>query len=287
MSTNANIKSHVREAQTTAKTAAISPTMTALARVGYAAKGVVYLVIGILAAQLAIGHGGAATDQRGALHAIYEQPFGKILLAIVAIGLILFAIWSFLQAFLDTERKGHDAKGVISRIGYGITGISYGLLGWGSLQLALGTGTGGKNSTASTQEWTAKLLQQPFGVPLVILIGLVVIGLACFMFYRAYSANFEKHFSYADLRGDVRKWAMVAGRMGHAALGVDFLIVGIFLVVAALSHNPKDAKGLDSALQTLLHQPFGPVLLAIVAIGLACYGVYSFVEARYRRVGKR
>jgi hypothetical protein len=286
MSTNANIKSHVREAQATAETAAISPTMTALARVGYAAKGVVYLVIGILAAQLVIGQGGAATDQRGALHAIYEQPFGKVLLAIVAIGLLLFTVWSFLQAFLDTEHKGRDAKGVVSRIGYAITGVSYGLLGWGALQLVMGTGTGGKSSTASTQTWTAKLLAQPFGVPLVTLIGLIVIGLACFMFYRAYSANFESHFSYAELRGDVRKWAMTAGRLGHAALGVDLLIVGIFLVVAALQHNPKDAKGLDGALQTLLHQPFGPVLLAIVAIGLACYGVYSFVEARYRRVGK-
>ena len=210
-----------------------------------------------------------------------------MLLAIVAVGLLLFTIWSFLQAFLDTEHKGHDTKGIISRIAYGITGVSYGLLGWGSLQLALGTGTGGKNSTAATQEWTAKLLQQPLGVPLVTLIGLVVIGLACFMFYRAYSANFEYHFSYAELRGDIRKWAMTAGRLGHAALGVDLLIVGIFLVVAALAHNPKDAKGLDSALQTLLHQPFGPVLLAVVAIGMACYGVYSFVEARYRRVGKK
>lgn len=281
-----DVKAGVRQAGRTTEQVATGRWMTRFARFGYAVKGIVYLIIGILAAQLAIGNGGSATDQRGALRMIYQEPFGKVLLIVMAVGLFAFALWSFIQAILDVENKGHDAKGIIARVGYAVTGISYGLLGFGAYQLVVGTGNGGKSSGASTQDWTAQLFKQPFGVALVVLIGLVIIGLAGYMFFRAYSANFRHHFTLSSLDPYVRKAAMFAGRFGHAALGVDFLIVGIFLVIAALQQNPQKVKGLDTALQTLLQQPFGPVLLTIVALGFIAYGVFSFVEARYRHIGK-
>jgi hypothetical protein len=260
--------------------------MTGLARLGYAVKGIVYLIIGGLALKLAIGHGGAATDQRGALQTIYEQPFGKFLLIVVGIGLIGFALWSLIQAIFDTEGKGTNAKGIIARIGYAAVGIAYALLAFGAFQLALGTGSVGQHSSTATQDWTARLLKLPFGQGIVVIVGLIVLGVAFYLFNKGYSAKFQNRLALTGVTARWRRWVVDLGRLGYAALAVVFTIVGIFLIVAAFQHNPSKAKGLDTALQELLHQPFGPLLLAIVALGLFCYGIYSLVEARYRRVGK-
>ena len=273
-------------AEFAARGAATSPFMTGLARLGYAVKGIVYLIIGGLALKLAIGHGGAATDQRGALQTIYEQPFGKFLLIVVGIGLIGFALWSLIQAIFDTEGKGTNAKGIIARIGYAAVGIAYALLAFGAFQLALGTGSVGQHSSTATQDWTARLLKLPFGQGIVVIVGLIVLGVAFYLFNKGYSAKFQNRLALTGVTARWRRWVVDLGRLGYAALAVVFTIVGIFLIVAAFQHNPSKAKGLDTALQELLHQPFGPLLLAIVALGLFCYGIYSLVEARYRRVGK-
>lgn len=276
-----------RVANRKARDAASSRWMTILARIGYAAKGVVYLIIGWLAVQLAIGAGGKATDQRGALQIIYQQPFGKFLLALAAIGLLGYAIWSFLQAWFDTEGKGSDMKGIIARLGYAVVGVSYALLAFAAFQLVVGTGTGSatKSTTASTQDVTAQLLNHSWGVALVIILGLIVIGVACYLFVKAFTARFQRRLLLTGLSARLRGGVIFLGRFGYAALGVVFSIIGIFLIVAAVQHNPHEAKGLDAALRTLIQQPFGPFLLGIVALGLLAYGVYSFVEARYRRVG--
>ena len=287
MKSNVHEPTKMQGAQYAARRAATSHWMTMFARFGYAAKGVVYLIIGGLAVELAIGRGGATTDQRGALRTIYEQPFGKFLLIVVAIGLIAFALWSFIQALFDTEGKGKKAKGILARVGYAAIGISYGLLALGAIELVDGSGNGGKSSTSSAQDWTGKILHYPAGVFLVVLIGLIVLGIAGYLLYRAYSANFKKKLALQEMGNQVRKWGVYLGRFGYGAMGVVFCIVGLFLIIAAVKHDPNDAKGLDSALQVLLHQPFGPFLLAIVALGLFAYGVYSFVEARYRRMAGR
>ena len=117
MKTNVRVPNTPHEAEQMARDAAMSKWMTLLARLGYAIKGVVYLLIGGLAAQLALGHGGKATDQRGALQTIVALPFGKLLLVIVTIGLVGFALWCFIQAIFDTEGKGREAKGILSRVG--------------------------------------------------------------------------------------------------------------------------------------------------------------------------
>lgn len=286
MSSNTGIRPGVSDVRNAARSAATGQWMSRLARLGYAIKGVVYLIIGWLAAQLAIGRGGAATDQRGALHTIYDAPLGQFLLIVVAIGLVGFALWCFIQAIYDTEGKGRDAKGIIGRIGYAVTGVAYALLAYGAYQLVAGTGSGGKSSTATAQDWTGLLLKQPLGVALVILVGLVIIGVAFYMFSKAYTARFRQRLNLASANANMRKLAVFLGRFGYAALGVVFSITGIFMIVAAIQNDPHRAEGLDSALKTLLHQPLGPFLLGIVALGLIAYGVYSFVEARYRRVGR-
>jgi hypothetical protein len=287
MRSESTIPNEIRGANRMTSNAATGKWMTGFARVGYAAKGVVYLIIGFLAAKLAIGQGGTATDQRGALHTIYDQPSGKFLLIVVAIGLLAFALWSFIQAIYDTEGKGNKAKGIIARIGYAAAGIAYAALAFGAYQIATRTGSGGKSSSTSTQDATAKLLQLPFGVPLVVIVGLVVLGVAFYLFAQAYNAKFQNTLNLATLSAQVKKALIFLGRLGYGALGVVFTIIGFFMIVAAVQFNPQQAKGLDTALSELLQlRPFGQVLLGIVALGLIAYGVYSFVESRYRRLGR-
>ena len=260
--------------------------MQGLARLGYTAKGVVYIIIGFLAGKLALGQGGQATDQRGALRTIAEQPFGKFLLIVIAIGLLAFGLWSLIQAIYDTEGEGRKAKGIVARIGYAVVGLAYLALAFGAYQLAVGSGNGGNSSTSTTQDVTAKLLALPFGVPLVVIVGLVVLGVALYLYAKAWSANFQRHLALSRLRPQVRRAMINLGRLGYAALGVVFTIIGIFLIVAAVQFNPRQAKGLDSALGELQKLPLGQLLLALVALGLLAYGVYSFVEARYRVLGR-
>lgn len=286
MKTNVHGPTTPHEAGQMVQNAAMNTWTLMLARLGYVMKGVVYLVIGVLAVQLAVGRGGKATDQRGAIQTIADFPFGKVLLVVVIIGLVGFALWCFLQAIFDTEGKGREAKGILARIGYAFVGISYAGLALGAYHVVTNTGTVGKNSTTQTQDWTALLLQLPFGVALLVLVGLGVLGLAGYLFYKAYAATFQRRLTFSGVGARIKRWLVSLGRCGYAALGIVFAIVGLFLIVAAFQHDATKAKGLDAALLEIARQPLGSVLLIIVALGLIAYGLYSFVEARYRRVGR-
>lgn len=274
----------VQEASSQARRAVGSPVGKRLARVGYATKGIVYLLVGVLAIRLAIGSGGGTPGRHTALQAVYTQPFGRALLALIILGLLAFGLWSLAQGFFDTEGKGTNAKGIVERIAYAAVGVSYLALAAGAIRLEMGAGSTGKSSTASTQGVTAGLLAHPYGEALVILVGLIVLGVAVALFGKAWTARFMRHLSLDALAERGRTAILALGRAGYAALGCVFVIIGLFLIDAALSHNPQKARGLGGALTTLLHQPFGPALLVAVALGLFAYGVFSLVEARYRRV---
>jgi len=180
-----------------ARDAATNPWSVRLARCGYATKGVVYLLVGILAARAAFGRGGQTTDNRGAIAALSQQPFGRILVALVALGLFAYALWLFAAATLDPERKGADAKGAATRLGDAALGCSYAALGVVAARLVLQRG-GGKSSDQATRDWTARLLAHPFGATLVALIGVAVLGAAGFFFWQAATARFRDEL---DLRG--------------------------------------------------------------------------------------
>ncbi|HLI05009.1 MAG TPA: DUF1206 domain-containing protein [Ktedonobacteraceae bacterium] len=284
MQTRETIRQGAGEAKAAARGAATSRPVIWLARLGYAVRGLVYLIIGGLAVKLAVGAGGRATDQHGALQAISHEPFGKFLLIIVAIGLVGYALWKLIEALFDPDGAGRGAKGMASRVGNVVVGLAYASLALGAISIITGSGNGGKSSNASAQDWTARLLHQPFGVFLVVIVGLVFLAVACYLFYRAYAADFRKRLNLSSLNPQWRNWAILSGRLGYAALGVVEGIVGIFLIVAAVNKNASQAKGLSGALLVLMHQPFGAFLLALVALGLIAYGLYSFVEARYRRL---
>jgi len=205
-------------------------------------------------------------------------------LGVVAVGLFAYAGWSLVRGVFDPERLGHDAKAVVARAGFAVAGVSYGGLALAAAKFALGSGTAGKSSDASTQDGTARLLDAPFGPPLVIAIGAIMIGIAAVEFARAYSASFLKDLSLGAVRAEVRRWVERVGRMGLTARGVVFALIGIFLIQASLQQDAGQAVGLGGALQKVAEQPFGQILLGVVAVGLCMYGLFSLVQARYGRL---
>lgn len=259
-----------------------SPWIEGLGRFGYAAKGVVYVTIGILAVQAALGRGGGMTDQQGALGRIAEAPFGQALLVLLTIGLLGYAVWRFVQAAEDTEGKGSEPQGLFARAVYAGVGLVYLGLAFAALRLLQGAGGGGGGQQA--QDWTARLMGQPLGQWLVGLAGLAVVGNGLYQLYRAYSAEFRDKLRTDELDANQVDWVTKLGRAGYAARGVAFGLIGLFLVQAALHREPGEARGLAGALVALAEQPFGPSLLGLVAAGLTAYGAYALVEARYRRM---
>jgi hypothetical protein len=172
----------------------------------------------------------------------------------------------------------------VTRAGYGVAAVSYGGLALAAANLAFGWGSAGQGSDASTQDWTARLLSAPAGALLVLVFGVVLLGMAAVEFARAYKASFRKDLSLGGLGSDVQHWIVRAGRMGLAARGVVFALIGVFLIQASRRQDPGEAVGLGGALQKLAEQPYGEVLLGVTAAGLMMYGLFSLGEARYRRL---
>jgi hypothetical protein len=258
-----------------------SPWIARLARVGYVAYGVVYALVGVLAVHAAFGGGGKTASQEGALHRVLLAPLGRVLLALIAIGLLAYAAWRLFQGIRDPEDEGRDAKGIAKRFEHVINGLFHAALAFSAGQLALGSGSGGGGSP---DDWTARLMAQPLGRPLVGIAGVVIVAAGLYQLYKAYKADFRNELKAGEMSTRAKTWAVRSGRLGYAARGVVFGVIGVFLAQAALQTDPDEARGLGGALETLARQPFGPFLLGTVAIGLVVYGVFMFVMARYRRI---
>lgn len=267
-----------RQAESFAEGAIRSPWFEILARSGYAARGVVYALIGMLAIQAASGSGGGTTDTEGAMATIAGQS--TALLWVIAIGLLGYAIWRVLEGIMDPEHKGSDAKGLIQRAAMIGSGIAYGLLAVGSIRLATGNGGGGSGSPT----WTAELMAKPFGQWLVGLVGLGVIVAGFWQFRKGWTKRFMNKMKTAEMEPEERKIALRTGQFGLMSRGVVFTLIGILLIVAAVQQQPGEARGLEGALDALARQPFGPWLLGLIALGLVAFGAYSILQARYRRI---
>ncbi|GAC1313297.1 MAG: DUF1206 domain-containing protein [Chloroflexota bacterium] len=254
-----------------------------LGRAGYAANGLVYVVVGALAVQAAMGSGGDTTDTGGALGYILQAPFGRVLVGLIAIGLAGYALWRFVQAILDSEHKGDTIRGIVQRVGFGIAGATYAGLAISALSMALQRGAQPDQEQA-TQDHTAWLMSQPLGHWLVVLVGLVVIGVGVGQWVVAYRASFEHKLHDGELSPQTRRAITAIGRWGYVARGTAFALIGGFLVIAGLRSQPEEARGLGGALAVLAQQPLGPLLLGMVAIGLIAYGVHMLVAARYRQM---
>lgn len=250
-----------------------------LARVGYAALGIVYLVIGGLALQRALGNGGATTDAQGAFGTILQQPFGRILLGVMAVGLAGYALWRFIQAFSGgVSGLRHETQ---DRVKAGFLGVIHAGLAIAAARMAFGMG-GSQGQGAGQMAGT--FMDQPFGQFLVGAAGVAIVGAGIYRIYSAMKGYFMRYMDTHTMSRAQRDMAERSGKIGITAQGVVLGIVGSFLVQAAMTHDPSQARGLSGALNSLLSQPFGQFLLGIMAIGLIAYAVFMFVEARFHRI---
>lgn len=250
------------------------------ARVGYAAKGVVYALIGVIAIQVPLDLEDAPKDRQGALRVVAQQPLGEVLLLAVAAGLAGYALWRLSQAIFDRDDEGDGLKALGKRAGYLARGVLYGFFAFGAFAVVAGIGS----KSGDESQDTARVLELPLGRWLVFAGGLGFLGAGLYNGYRSLTADFRKHLREYELGPNVRQWAIVVGVVGHAARAVVFGLIGIFLCKAALEYDPDEAKGLDGALRTLADAPYGDAALLAVAAGLIAYAAFCFVQARYREV---
>jgi hypothetical protein len=269
----------VQHAQVGGEKVARSDGFAWLARAGFVARGLIYGIIGVLAVRLAVGAGGKATNQQGALETIARQPFGKVLLILVAIGLGGYALWRLIRALLGHGPEDSDTS--FDRIAALGSGVVYAALCAVAVEILLGSGGG---NSGSAQRTTAGVFGWPAGTWLVGFAGAVLIGIGLYQGYRGLSKDFLEDSKTEQMSARIRRWIEWIGTFGHLARMVVFALVGVFLVKAAVDFNPNKAVGLDGALGKLAHHSYGPFLLGLVAAGLVSFGLYSLSDARYRRI---
>ena len=257
-----------------------------LARAGYTAKGVLYGTVGVLAlgAVYSLFGEGELTGARGALETIASQPFGRILLVLMAIGLAGYVLFRLAQALTDAENKGSDASALMQRAGFFASGLLYALLALYAVQLGGWLGSGGSGGGSTRSEWTATLMSHQAGIVLIGAIGLVFAGVGVYQIYRAAARKFEEKWVGTGAAGRGRSFAVRFSQFGVAARGITLLLIGGIIVDAALGTDPEEAKGLGYALRSLRDEAYGTVILTVVGAGLVCYGLYCFINARYRRI---
>ena len=264
-----------------ANAAAAHTAVARFLRFGYVVRGVLYLLLGVFAVQLALGAHRAAISQTGAIAMIGRQPFGRVLLVLVAIGLAGYALWGTFRAVLDPLHKGHSPRGLATRMGFAMSALAYAGLFAGTLGLLAGTST-----RAAATDWTAGLLARPYGAWLVGLIGLCwIAGAGLGEIVRGWRASFEHDLALEHMSSTEREWALPLGRIGTVARGCVFTITGLLLVAAAMHFRSDADTGLDGSLRELARQPFGQALLLAAALGLLAFGAYSVMCARWMRMG--
>lgn len=263
----------------------VAPWIIGLTRLGYGAKAVVYLSLGILAIQAALNLGGETTGSEGTLTAIANQPFGQALLFLVSVGLLGYVLWRFVQAFLDPEHRSDGWADVVRRLSYLFSGVAYSSLALTALKLALGRSSSSGEQGSTPEIWVARILQQPMGRWMVGTAGACVIGVAFYYFYRAIRAKFRKRLRLHDLSQTTGKNLIRLCQFGIAARGLVFSIIGGYLIKAAIAADANEVRSTEGALEALEHSSnLGQWILIVTSAGLIAYGVYMAAQARYRKI---
>jgi hypothetical protein len=271
----------VNTARRTARRAANNGLLVGLTRMGFIGYGLLHLAIAWLAVQIALGSAGNAGDQSGALRTLAGQPFGRVLLVLIIIGLCAMAVWQLLLGAIGHQDK-HGMSRTFERLASIARAVVYAALAYTSYKTVSGAPT---SSADQQQSATAGIMAKPAGMWLVGLAGLVVIAVGVGLAWYGWKRKFEEKLMIGRMSPNARKLARRLGQFGYVAKGIAFAIVGILLADAAVSHNPAKSRGLDAALHTLVQQPFGVLMLIAVGVGFAAFGVYCFFQARYRKVG--
>ena len=270
MSAVANVKNLTQKA-------ALGSFMEVLTRLGYGVRGLIYVTMGLLAVQVALGKGGALASPQGAIAAIGKQPAGMIFLWVVLVGLIAYAIWGVVRAVYDPLDKGHRPKGLFARFGFLVSAFGYGILALATYGYI--TGVTQTANGSQTQNFIPMIMALPWGRWAVGILGLIVLAGGLYQIYLGFSASFDRQFQTYALTPKEVKLATDVGRFGTSVRGVVFAIVGGLIILAAYQANPGQPVGFDTALATLMAQPYGIWLLGIVAVGLIAFGFYSMLSA--------
>ncbi|HEU5088095.1 MAG TPA: DUF1206 domain-containing protein, partial [Roseiflexaceae bacterium] len=245
----------------------------AFARFGYAAKGVVYMLIGALALGAALGSG-AAGDSSKAIIAVNDKPFGKVMLAVIGVGLVAYVFWRWYSGIANPEDKKPA-----TRLGYIGTGVINFGVALEALRMAFSNG--GANAGNQAPHWTAQAMSKPAGVWLVAAVGAGIAAYGFAQIIRALRSKLDKQLRLGELEASTRVLVRRVSRIGIAARGAVFVVMGFFLAKAALEQDPSEARDLGAALRTVHEQPYGKWLLGGVAVGLFLYGLYNLVRSRY------
>jgi fumarate reductase subunit D len=272
----------VHRGANTLKRAAGSSQLELLERLGYAVRGLLYAVMGVLVLRIALGLGGGqATDLSGSMVYLIGNPFGKLVLIVVIVGLAAYSLWGFIRAIYDPLHRGRDASGYAARLGFVTSALSYLAIVIFALQILSGSGTA---SGDSTQKTIASLLTHPAGGWLTILFGLIAIGVAGGQFLEAKRATFARDLKGTEMSASERNIAVKLGRFGMFARGVTFLVIGWFLIQAGVHNDAGQVQGFGGAFRFILSQPFGHMLVVVIALGFIALGLHSFACARWVRL---
>jgi hypothetical protein len=252
-----------------------------LVRVGYVVRGIIYVLPGVVALQVALGRPGQEISPLAAIELIGHEPFGRILLIGVGVGLAGYAMWGVMRAVLDPLHKGRSWGGLAQRAGYAISAAAY----MGLLAATFRYATGPLSHVGRPHDWTATLLEQPLGAWMVAIIGVCwIIGAGLAQIVSGWRGTFEADLAIERMSGSERRWARGLGRFGTVARGAIFTVIGMLMVAAALHVSPRGSAGMGGALIEILRQPFGRTLLAAAAVGLIAFGAFSAMCARWMRI---
>jgi hypothetical protein len=264
----------------TASRAADSKPLEYVARAGFVGYGIIHLLFAWIAFQVAFQGSGQDSDQSGALQSLAGHSFGKVLLIAIAVGLAGMAIWQAFEAVIG-ESGPQDRTAMAERVVSGFRAVLYVWLAWTAVKVLRGANA---SIADSEQKKSSNLMEATGGRWLVALIGLVVMGIGIGIAWYGYKKKFQKHLKTEEMAPSVRKSTMRLGMAGYMAKGTAYGIAGILFVVAAVNYDPEKARGLDAALKALSGHAYGVWLLALIGLGIACFGVFCFSQAKYRKV---
>ncbi|GIF13194.1 DUF1206 domain-containing protein [Actinoplanes teichomyceticus] len=272
-STTSHVKYH-------ASRAADSKPLEYLARGGFVGYGIIHLLFAWIALQVAFGGSGKESDQSGALQEIARHSYGKTLLVIIAVGLAAMAVW---QAFLAIvgESGEQNRAALAERVLSGVRAALYVYLGWLAVKVVKGANASMGDNYESK---SSGLMQSSGGRWLIGLIGVAVIGAGIGIFLYGLTRKFTEHLNTQQMPAGTRQPIIRLGMAGYMAKGVAYAVAGVLFVVAAVTYDPDKARGLDAALKTLAGHPWGVWLLALIAAGIAAFGVYCLAQAKYRKI---
>jgi hypothetical protein len=277
--TSTRMTGRARRTSARARRASDSPAVRGLARAGLVARGVIYLLIGLVAILVALGRSTQQADQQGALQLLAGKPYGLVALVLLGIGFAGYALWRLSEAVFGVTG---DGRGAGPRLKSLARAVIYAFFAFLTFEVIAGRASG--TQTQKQQDITAKVMQHAGGRWLVGLAGLVVVICGLVLVLEGIRRKFMKYLQTAQMSPRTRRVVEILGEIGTVARGLVFALAGVLVIDAAVTHNVGQSGGIDKALLTLRDQPFGQFLLAVAALGLIVFGIYGLCEARWRKV---